>query len=298
MDKFKILSIDGGGIRGLVPALILAELEEKTGRLCHELFDLVGGTSTGGILAAGIGAGIPCKTIAEIYINRGEEIFEKNKGAWWKFVINEKYSNEGLIRVSHEYLGELPLNSSLCSVLTTAYDIEKRQNKIFSSRLTPHVSAKDAAIASAVAPTYFEPYLVNNSPCIDGGASGLNNPTLICLDEAQNIKREDDKREDFILSLGTGSFEKSISYQRAVNWGLAQWIRPLIDIMIDGSSEMVHQAVSSFCNNYHRIQFNLSSRKVAKMDDASPVHLRQLQDVAFNVIQREDKRLNFIASKL
>jgi predicted patatin/cPLA2 family phospholipase len=294
--RIKILSIDGGGIRGLVPALILAELEEKTGRLCSELFDLVGGTSTGAILTAGISIGIPCKEIAKIYIERGEEIFTKNKGSWWKFLINEKYTNKGLNNVMKEFLNDITFKETKVHALMTAYDIENRQNVVFSSRLSRDIKLLDGAIASACAPTYFEPHLVGGIACIDGGASGMNNPALICLDEAVNSFN--DAEDPFLFSLGTGSFEKSIPYDKAKNWGVSQWIRPLIDVMMDGSSEMVHQSLSNFCTNYHRIQFSISSRKIAKMDDASKFHLDQLQGLARMTIQKENKRLNFIASKL
>jgi patatin-like phospholipase/acyl hydrolase len=133
----KILSIDGGGIRGLIPALVLAEIETRTGKAVADCFDLIAGTSTGGILALGIarddGSGRPryaAKDLAGIYQTRGKEIFSRSL---WKGAVSlggladELYSHKGLDAVLDEYFGNEPLGAALTHTLIPSYDIQNRQ---------------------------------------------------------------------------------------------------------------------------------------------------------------------------
>jgi uncharacterized protein len=117
----KILSIDGGGIRGLIPALVLAEIESRTGKAVAECFDLIAGTSTGGILAMGLarddGNGKPrfsAGDLADIYQTRGKEIFSRSL---WKGaaslggLADETYSHKGLEKVLEAYFGDDPMGA-------------------------------------------------------------------------------------------------------------------------------------------------------------------------------------------
>src|SRR4051794_26854596 len=163
----RVLSIDGGGIRGLIPALVLAEIEQRTGRRVAELFDLVAGTSTGGILACALtrpGAdGKPRYTAAELtelYITEGPKIFhhtllhtvESAAG-----VFDEKYENSGLRHALDHYLGATMLGETLVPIFVTAYDIENRRAFFFRTGGEWDYRLADVALATSSAPTYFEP---------------------------------------------------------------------------------------------------------------------------------------------
>src|SRR4028119_1295248 len=132
----KLLSIDGGGIRGIIPAMILAEIEARTGKRSAEMFDLVAGTSTGGILALGLtkpGQGgepqYSAKRLVELYETEGEKIFDRP--TWHRIhsvggLAEEKCPSKGIEDVTREYFGDVRLAEALTEVLITAYEIEGR----------------------------------------------------------------------------------------------------------------------------------------------------------------------------
>jgi len=138
----KILSLDGGGIRGLIPALLIAEMEKRTGKRCAEMFDMIAGTSTGGILALAFSVHEDNKPkysaldLADIYAKQGKDIFKRS---YWKGVssvggtLDEKYSAAGLEAVLTQYLGDLKLKDGMCNTLVTSYDIENREPYFFKS---------------------------------------------------------------------------------------------------------------------------------------------------------------------
>lgn len=120
---FRILSIDGGGIRGIVPALVLADLEARTGQRVSDLFDLVAGTSTGGVLALALTRDdpVPADKLVSLYGREGRSIFSKS---FWRrlpgyALMDERYSDKGLVRVLKKYLGESSLAEASPPVLVT-----------------------------------------------------------------------------------------------------------------------------------------------------------------------------------
>jgi len=134
---FRILSMDGGGIRGTITASILTHIEQETGRPISDLFDLVVGTSTGSILAAGLttpeGSGAPryaAESILNLYADRGQEIFSRS---FWRGItslggaVDEQYDHRPLERILHELLGNATLADCIVPVVITSYDIERRQ---------------------------------------------------------------------------------------------------------------------------------------------------------------------------
>ena len=204
-DTFKVLSIDGGGIRGIIPAMILAKIEQMTGKSTAENFDLIAGTSTGGILALGLSKkgnnGKPqyeAEKLVEIYENRGREIFNRSI---WKGVssvgdlADEKYSHEGLEKVLDDYFGEEPLKEALTKTLISCYDISAREPLFLKSWKENHgsVKMKVAARATSAAPTYFEPTQVcidsEMRTLIDGGVF-INTPVVSAYAEAKRILSE------------------------------------------------------------------------------------------------------------
>lgn len=190
----RILSVDGGGIRGIIPALVLTELERLTGRPAADLFDLVAGTSTGGLIALGIsrsgedgGSALRAEELVGLYEREGPKIFSRSP--WRRLttvegVLEEKYSSGPLRDVLRRYLGDARLRDALVDVLVPAYDIERRSPHFFKSaraREDPDrdYAMVDAALATASAPTYFEPALVRSAASttaalVDGGVFAVN----------------------------------------------------------------------------------------------------------------------------
>ena len=255
-----ILSIDGGGIRGIIPAKILVDLERrlktkgKTKQL-WEYFDLIAGTSTGAIIAAGLTCPRPkapqkaaCSPaeLLSLYADEGKDIFDSNfitKLVNPGGALEERYSAAPLEKKLITGMGEKTLiESALTKVLMTAYDIENRRAVFMTNSDGDHAKIRfwQAARASSAAPTYFEPALVedlgsieNNTTksmaLIDGGVFA-NDPTLAAYVEACKLNWAADGDRITVLSLGTGSANRKIPYNEAKNWGALGWMNPLTDV--------------------------------------------------------------------
>ena len=296
----KVLAIDGGGIRGLIPALVLAEIERRTGRRTAEMFDLLAGTSTGGILACGLSRrgedGRPmysAEQLAELYISEGPKIFDRSLVKTITSLdglIDEKYDDEGLNAALETYLGDARLKEVLADVMITAYDIHDRFALFFrSSRArrdpTHDFSLFDAARATSAAPTYFEPWEATDAagahtyPLIDGGVFAIN-PAMCAYAEVVGAGRE----LEVLASLGTGSQTKRHEFEEAKDWGAIEWARPLLDMVFDGVADTVEfEAATLAKDRYQRFQATLRYASDA-LDDASRSNLRRLEGDAERLI--------------
>ncbi|MFB2835705.1 patatin-like phospholipase family protein [Floridanema evergladense] len=217
---FKILSLDGGGMRGIISARILQEVErqvqEKEGKPLHQYFDLIAGTSTGSILTAGIATGKPTQELINLYKEQGIIIFPPR--ALPPFLQNisdffwpSKYTHEGLIKALSKKLGEIKISDSKIKhpmILILAYDLLYR-NTTFFTNCHPDIGARwyddtplwEICVSSSSAPTYVPPYLLKpyntekfgnwSFPHIDGGVSA-NNPSLAAISLALRISQNPD----------------------------------------------------------------------------------------------------------
>jgi patatin-like phospholipase/acyl hydrolase len=323
----RILSIDGGGIRGIIPGQILVTLEEKLktkfknpGARIADYFDLIAGTSTGGILT--IAYLCPHKDdpkrpkfnaqeVVNLYLERGDEIFNiplLHKIRSGAGLIDEKYPAGELEDALNDYFGDTKLSELLKPCLVTSYDIKRRQAHFF----TQHDALRDegwnyyvkeVARATSAAPTYFECSKVKSLtnityPLIDGGVF-VNNPALCAYAEAHNVFNENPKTEDMaILSLGTGCAKKSYDYNAAKDWGMAEWIKPLIDIMMSGVSDVVDYQIKQMFDaamapgQYLRINTELPIDVNHDMDDASQKNLLALKALGTETAQQYSQALD------
>lgn len=296
IKSFRILSIDGGGIRGLIPAKVLAELErallkEHPDKKLHEHFDLICGTSTGAILAIGIALGIPAAQLVGFYQEQAKVIFPR----WYLRVVPRKsralitsiYSNKKLRKKLEEVytaanggtvptLGDLKArvcipvfngNDGQINVLKTRHHAEYCRDY----KLPVH----DVALSSASAPIYFPPHTFRfshpdgngvNVNMVDGGIFA-NNPSLIGLLEATE-KLGKEFCDIQLLSLGTGKGKHIIksSWRPKDIW---YWLFPkprLLDIILDSQAQITEQYLAFLRRNlakqgndfaYLRIQHDL-----------------------------------------
>src|SRR3954453_22960165 len=275
----KILAIDGGGIRGLIPALVLAEIETRTGRPVSSLFDLVAGTSTGAILACGLTRPnpMPAERLAALYEEEGPKIFDASllkKITSLGGVIDERYDARELVRSLQRHLGDTRLGEAVTGILVTAYDLEARQALIL--RRDDDMSMVDAAHASSAAPTYFEPVRVGARTLIDGGVFAIN-PAILAYAEANGSI-------DVLASLGTGDHPRRLPYDEVKDWGAIEWARPIIDVVFDGSADMVDTVLERLVGaDYTRLQTRLDEAS-DDLDDASPENLAALRREAEQLI--------------
>ncbi len=232
-----LLSIDGGGIRGILPVCALIQLEKITGRLTRETFSFVAGTSTGAILSAAIAAGIPASRLLDLYRKRGREIF--SPGPPWNAIKRAArgfmYSTETLHRVLSEEFGSAAgwkLNDSPIDLLLTAKGLGGRpwyfvKDKPVNSRLTGKLGLVDCATASAAAPTYFNPWNFASAPeigtVVDGGVGVTGNPVYQACVEAFCYTGEYTPDATTVVSLGTGRFRHAHGQPRTL-WGWLQWV--------------------------------------------------------------------------
>jgi patatin-like phospholipase/acyl hydrolase len=281
MGVMKILAIDGGGIRGLIPALVLAEIETRTGRPVCELFDLVAGTSTGAIIACALTRPdpMPAERVAAIYEDEGPQIFHASlvkQDTSLGGVVDERYDARELVASLRRHLGETALGEALTGILVTAYDLQARA--ALELRRTDDVSMVDAAHASSAAPTYFEPVRHGARTLIDGGVFAIN-PSLLAYAEA-------DGDIAVLASLGTGELTRPLPYAEVKDWGQIEWARPIIDVVFDGSADVVDTALERLVGDrYIRLQTRLDEAS-DDLDDASAENLAALRREAERLIDR------------
>jgi uncharacterized protein len=331
----RVLSIDGGGIRGVIPATILVALEERiqdisgnpNARLI-DYFDFLAGTSTGGIITAILNTPISAeqattpkystKDVISFYQTKGSSIF---KARWLAKLFgsiglaDEKYSARSLEEILHENLGESWLSNLMKPCLIPAYNLEQGRTYFFCPH--DHQSGKkeakdfmtrDVCRATSAAPSYFEPARIRNaesnySPFIDGGVFA-NNPTLCAMAEVGKAKGAFSPNEMFILSLGTGRVQMSYSFNR---WkkAIALLIVPeLINIMMDGVSETTHFITRKLFDNlgvgnqYVRLDPILNDTGMAQMDNVKPSNIAKLQELGRQVVAENDAEITRIAQTL
>jgi patatin-like phospholipase/acyl hydrolase len=318
----RILSIDGGGIRGVIPAMVLAEIESLARKPVSKLFDLIAGTSTGGILALGLtrpgAAGKPCFTAAEmtrLYEGEGGRIFHRSnlrRIITLGHLAEEKYTADGIEGVLDQYFGESRLKDALTDVIVTSYETERRFPFFFKSRYARtredyDFSMKAVARATSAAPTYFEPLKLDADASqdyyslIDGGVYA-NNPAMCGYVEAKATFP--DYEDICVVSLGTGELTKPLHYEDVKRWGLVSWAQPILNIVLDGVSstvdyqlrQLLPPAADGF-KRYWRFQVRLSEETDA-MDDARPENIRALKLLAESLIRDRADDLKLLSEQL
>ncbi|QMV46309.1 patatin [Wolbachia pipientis] len=284
-----ILSVDGGGIRGIIPAIILAEIEQRTRKTIAEIFDLMAGTSTGGIVVAGL-----CKKdkpqysandLVEFYREYGPYIFKssffrRSILSWFNCA---QYPHKNIESVLDKYFGEDILKNTLSNVLITSYDIQNNCPFFFKSWKEGNIKLKDALRAATAAPTYFAPkYLKVNQKemvLVDGGVFA-NNPAACAYASGKRLFPNDDI---LLLSIGTGRTGRSIANSR--RFGKIGWIKPLLNVMFASSLDAVnYQLDQVIADKYIRIQSQL---KIASpdMDNITSKNIKSLQQEANAMIE-------------
>jgi len=328
----KILSIDGGGIRGIIPGQILVALERKlqsrTGNpeaRIADFFDFFAGTSTGGILTCIClcpsdepgKARFSAQEAVNLYKENGDKIFDIG---FWQAIqslggtFDEKYNASALELLLETYFSNLRLSHLLKPCLIPAYDIDRRSAHFFAQHDYAikgeggDFLVREVCRATSAAPTYFETALIKSCsgvsyPLVDGGVFA-NNPALCAYSEVRNAKGNPSAKDMFIVSLGTGSQYTSYKYRDAKNWGAIGWIRPVIDIMMAGASETTDYhltkifSAGGFSKNYVRIQPSRMGDASLEMDDANQANLNALTEVGIETAQNCSAELDRIVEVL
>lgn len=335
MKKIRILSIDGGGIRGIFPGVILSYLEKQVQHQTRnpnyrlaDMFDYFAGTSTGGILS--LCYLIPNKygrpkysaqDAVDIYLQNGTKIFKLDFWQLFKSgfgLLDEKYNAKALEEVFLQYFGDTLFIELLKPCVITSYDLAKAKPYFFRQHksLTPadNFLVRDIARATSAAPVYFEAARIFNFKntafsLIDGGVIA-NNPSLVAYSEVRNMHfgfvNNPTAAQLFMLSIGTATKAQTHSFDEAKKWGALQWLNPIFEILVSGNSATVnHHLQQIFASvpqgqlDYHRLEpVQVLSNK--EMDNASKENLDNLVQDANNYLNQPKviEELNTIASQL
>lgn len=340
----RVLSLDGGGIRGIMTGQVLVALEEKLNKKYFDIhgkqaerpirigqyFDLIAGTSTGGILTCILLCPDPenpdyprfsAKEAVQIYVKYGKDIFKPTFSGrlpgFLSGMSGSKFGSSQLENILKQFLGNRRMSELLKPCLITSYDIQERKAVFFTSHDAKHKDNADFPIwqvarSTSAAPTYFPPALAVAEDdlqfhTIDGGLFA-NNPTMCAVVEAMKIFKDEKNKLSrldnlFILSIGTGEIRKKYHYAEALKWGLLRWIAPIIDIMMTGVSETVDYqlkklyAALNLKQQYHRIMPELGDAN-PEMDDVSDKNIEALRQAGIKTAYKFDEDLDNIAELL
>lgn len=319
-NKFKILSIDGGGIKGVFPAMYLmlieAELEKRNNgkNRIYQYFDLITGTSTGGIIALALSFGIPSKEIYHLYLDNAKLIFG-NKSRWLiQKIFNSSHKSDSLEKIIRQKFQEYNegidprLADCKTDVCIPIYDLLKGNPSVLKSPYHEaftrdfHIPAYQAAMATSAAPTYFNPYSnsyvdLNNierefANKVDGGVMA-NNPTLVALLETSKAFKKDISELE-ILSIGTG-YKKFTDGASSKRWGLHYWMlkngrKRLIELFMQSQSQLVANYMSLLQKGidkrerdnftYDRIDTSLTPDSDMEMDESRVELIKNFAELA------------------
>jgi uncharacterized protein len=301
----RVLSIDGGGIRGIIPALVLAEVERRAGRRVHELFDLIAGTSTGAILACALCAPDPLSAsrVVTLYEEEGPEIFSRSVFQRIRSangLLDEKYDSSALDRTLARFLSDKLLSRTSPDLIVPAYDTADPGPYFFKTTKARVSSDQDfplavVARASSAAPTYFEPSAVDGRAFVDGGVFAVN-PAMSAFAE---VLRFQPGAELVLLSLGTGERMRRRSFDQIKDWGLLEWARPLLDVVFDGISDAVDYQLRHVLGEgrYWRLQVELTQAS-DELDNATEENVRRLRAHAEELITARSADIDAVIALL
>lgn len=256
---FQILSFDGGGLKGLFPAAVLAEIEAQLHVSIVDHFDLVAGTSTGGLIALALGVGLTPAEIVEFYVNHGPTIFGRPRGIsrWWR----AKHKPDGLRGPDRGVRGPSPRVQRQAAGDPCLQPRPERRPHIQDSppRAAPRDHTElmvDVAMATTAAPAFLPAFTLRNQRLVDGGV-WANNPTLVAVAEARSMLGV--PLEDMlVLSMGTTDDVGDLP-SRLDHGGLGQWVTRA------GGMLLRAQAAGSF----HAAEHLVGKNRVVRID--SPV---------------------------
>ncbi|KAH0649562.1 hypothetical protein KY285_034810 [Solanum tuberosum] len=333
-----VLSIDGGAIRGIIPGVILEFLEGELQRIDNnpdarlaDYFDVIGGTSTGGLLAAMITTPnendrpfAAANETVPFYFEHGPRIFSLRPT--YPLFPGPKYNSTYLMQVIKEKMGETRLNETLTKeVVLSTFDIKTNKPVIFTKSSlaeSPELNAKmyDICYSTAAAPTYFAPhYFVtttsNGDPfefnLVDGGVATVGDPALLSVSVAMKHAENEDPafasiksmnyKKMLLLSLGTGTtsdFRETYTAAEAANWRSVKWMDVIQNMTNAGSTYMTDYYLSTAFkalgsqDNYLRVQENALTGSTTTWDNTTLANMQLLKQVGENLLNKQVSKDN------
>lgn len=279
-------AFDGGGIPGIVAALIGEHIEQQVDGPLAPQVDILYGTSTGGIIALGasVTPQMSVRDMVRLYAIRGAEIFGDRKWLGWRRVLDFQYDQAPLVRILGEIFHDHVLGSLTVPTGITSYNLAHARPRFFKSWLDRDKGIKltDAALATSAAwPVYFRPHIVDHEPLVDGGVVG-NNPAAFCYADLANRYLGE---EYTIISIGTGETGDSMLLHQALKGGLVRQGAHMVDVMFDGATDAFSYILRQVPRvRLLRLQPRLRTASHA-MDEASAKNIAALRQDAVRFIE-------------
>jgi len=294
---FRILCLDGGGIKGVFTAAVLKRIEELSKKRIADHFDLICGTSTGGILAIGLGLGLTSAELLEFYRQRGPLIFpgtslvERKWGLLRQVFVGPKFSHETLRAEIAGILKDRKFGESRCRLVIPSYDAVSGRIYIFKTAHAPrlvndiNVPALDVALATSAAPTYFASASAGQYGRFVDGGIWANCPAMVGLIEAASFLKIP-MNDVSILNIGTTSEPFSIAnntHASALKWNVG-----LVNLMSEAQMEAtIKQAELLAEGRMHRINFQATAGRFS-LDNASTRAIDDLTNIGVNEAQKRE----------
>lgn len=304
MATFKILSIDGGGIKGLYSASVLARFEGKTEKKITNHFDMICGTSTGGLIALGLASGKSAQELSDLYFDKGSTIFATSNSVPIRFVQSKwqffkqlflwgKHSNKPLTKILEDTFGDRTMGEADNLLCIPSYNLIKGEPRVFKF---PHkegdflkdknIKMVDVALATSAAPTYLPIHEHNNILYADGGV-WANNPSLCGLLEALDYFVGEGKAYDSyqILSISSISQPSGWASTKRKSKSFRSWGNKLFQTSMDGQSYFTDFFLRKIINNinpkgtYYRVPSPVLSHEHVGIIDMDRADINALKTI-------------------
>lgn len=281
--KRKILCLDGGGIKGLFAATILSKIEELTGNSICRYFDMISGTSTGAIIAAGIAIGLPASQICDLYIKHAPQIFPQDKKLFRQLrqIFSSKYTNTALSFQLKEIFQDYTVGDCKTRLLIPSYNLSTGKVQVFKTSHADDLKCDyklklvDVLLDTTAAPTYLPPHRTPMGTYIDGGI-GANNPSLLALAEAVSSRCQWPREDIYLLSLGcTESISGATTGREKMG---AIDVLKIISTFMNAESQYSHNIVRILLPSDQYLRINPVDRgSQGSLDKSTPEILQYLQ---------------------
>ncbi len=317
----RILSLDGGGVYQITAAMGLAELERRTGKPVADLFDLIAGTSAGGLLA--LACLVPgedgrprytAEDLISLYEEGAGRIFSSSLWHWLRALgglTHEKYEATGLEAALAEVFGDAPMAGAVRPALIPAYDIDHDTPYFFRSHRARTDPAhafrmRDALRAATAVPAFFPPSRVTSDAgdelaCIDGGVVAFN-PALWAYLEARELFPR--AQHMTVASFGAVRPDHGLRYENVLGWGRMNWAGPVFELMCDVSALGVDTQLARLLdhgggdNRHDRFDAIIDRPRFATLDDASAQNIRTVKATGRDMIARHQADLDALCARL